>query len=296
MELEYFKESLVNQSPKTREVYTKKYNYIRKALGRDLRTLTVQEVLDFVQNYTTEKGKEATNNTKAGILNIIIMVKKLYIDTETETQFDIDYSLLSAFRETLKTDIKHDMSVRNNKTEVHSIEMLQNYTEGLYISGLYKDYVINYLLINYYVRNEDLNLVITDSEDHDFTTGNWLVLEDPYEVVYIRNNYKTVRTYGQKRNVIVDPKFISAIRKLIANGTKTLTNKQHSYEIKKSTLNQVGESNYLKSIIHVAMQNNDVKLLHRIEEYRGTDIDTLIQNYNIKVNLFKSTLKENIYE
>ena len=292
MELEYFKDSLVNQSPKTVAVYVKKYQHARSAIGRDLRTLTVQEVLDYVQNYTTAKGKEATNNTKAGILNIIIMVKKLYIDTETETQFDIDYSLLSAFRETLKSDIKHDISVRNQNTEVHSIEMLENYTEGLYVSGLYKDFVINYLLINYFVRNEDLNLTITDSDDHDFTQGNWLVFDTPYEVVYIRNNYKTVRTYGQKRNVIVDPKFLNAIRNLISKKITTLTSKQHSYEIKKSTLNQVGESNYLKSFIHIAMQNNDVKLLHKISEYRGTDIDTLIVNYNIKLNLFKSDSEE----
>ena len=40
------------------------------------------------------------------------------------------------------------------------------------------------------------------------------------------------------------------------------------------------------------MQNNDVKLLHKISELRGTDVNTLITNYNIKLNLFKDDSSE----
>lgn len=62
-------------------------------------------------------------------------------------------------------------------------------------------YIINYLLIHYYIRNEDLNikfvLRLKDTKIDKEQNYIWLDLRRK-KTVYIRNNYKTKKTYGQK--------------------------------------------------------------------------------------------------
>ena len=278
-EKDLFLSSLTTQSENTKQMYTKKYVLIKNQLKTDLHLLSVQQVIDYFDTMTSNKNLPASNNTKACLLNIIIMVMKLY------PEFKDEYDSLCSLREIFKTEIAKNLVEKNNNTEVHDVDTLISYTNGLYISGLYKEFIINFLLTNYFCRNEDLNLAITDDLSKiEEQTGNFLIYT-PSQVLFIRNNYKTHRFYGRKENPITDTRFIIAVKNMLG---KKLTTKQHSYEIKKSTLGNVGEANYLKSFIRKVQKTNDIELLFRIRDYRGTDLETLLTSYNIKVNLFRN--------
>ena len=60
-------------------------------------------------------------------------------------------------------------------------------------------YIINYLMRHFYTRNLDLifEIVETKNETLQDKTKNYLWINRRQMcIVYIRNNYKTARTYG----------------------------------------------------------------------------------------------------
>jgi hypothetical protein len=116
------------------------------------------------------------------------------------------------------------------------------------------------------------------------TNKNYIWLS-PTKCFYIRNVYKTAGSYGQKTINITDPKFITAVKRysaLLKHGEidNFIPNTdQLGYYIMKYSYKGVGEGSYLKIIINHYI--NDVNKLKEISINRGTDIATLLSNYDI---------------
>jgi len=225
--------------------------------------------------------KEQSNvNNQQALLNIGLVVRKLY---------GLSVKKLEEFREKLKLKINESIKKKNIelKETLPSYDDLIQYTEMLWENSEWTDYIINYLLIHYQVRNEDLDFqIIKRKKDANDTTKNYMWLQSG-KVTYIRNRYKTDKTYGKKVNVITNKQFITAIRRVLGCQASELkcgvfipNRSAIAYYIQKATYKQLGESKYVKIVINHFRKNLDK--LKEISDNRGTDLKTILSYYDVE--------------
>ena len=184
------------------------------------------------------------------------------------------------------------------------IKSLTKYLNRLYSNNEYQSYIINYLLINYNVRNLDLDLIVTDDMKEYHNLGkkgdeNVLFVGKNNAVYFYRNNYKTVKTYGPKAIRLSSVKLANSIKEYIAqqqaitNGDIYLLSLKNgdrsgrdslSHYITKFTYEGLTESDIMKIIVTEKVKTiDDYKKLEKISKNRGTAIETIIEEYNLNV-------------
>ena len=272
-EYDKFMKSVEDKSTATQKQYRIQYNKLYKLLDKPVNETSENKILEIV--------KEQSNvNNQQALLNIGLVVRKLY---------GLSVKKLEDFREKNKKTITADIKKKNVelKETLPSYDDLIQYTEILWESSEWTDYIINYLLINYQVRNEDLDFtIIKRKKDANDTTKNYMWLQSG-KVTYIRNRYKTDKTYGKKVNVITNKQFITAIRRVLGCQDSELKcgifipNKNAiAYYIIKATYKQLGEGKYVKIIINHFRKNLDK--LKEISENRGTSLNEILKSYDIE--------------
>ena len=272
-EYDKFMKSVEDKSTATQKQYRIQYNKLYKLLDKPVNETSENKILEIV--------KEQSNvNNQQALLNIGLVVRKLY---------GLSVKKLEDFREKNKKTITADIKKKNVelKETLPSYDDLIQYTEILWESSEWTDYIINYLLINYQVRNEDLDFtIIKRKKDANDTTKNYIWLQSG-KVTYIRNRYKTDKTYKKKVNVITNKQFITAIRRVLGCQDSELKcgifipNKNAiAYYIIKATYKQLGEGKYVKIIINHFRKNLDK--LKEISENRGTSLNEILKSYDIE--------------
>ena len=93
----------------------------------------------------------------------------------------------------------HEIQKKNNDAleipDIKNVKSLMN----LYLKqGMYKQYVVMYLLIHLQTRNLDLVAKVTDNLDDVDNETNWLFIRKN-DVVFYRSKYKTSSTFGIKK-------------------------------------------------------------------------------------------------
>jgi len=274
-EFEKFMLSTKDKSAATQKQYRIQYNKLYKLLDKPIAETSEKKILEIVEE------QENKNNQQA-ILNIGLLVRKLE---------GLSVKKLEDFREKLKVKINESIKKKNIelKETLPSYDDLIQYTEMLWDNNEWTDYIINYLLIYYQVRNEDLDFsIVKRKKDANDPDKNYMWLQSG-KVTYIRNRYKTDKTYGKKVNVITNKQFITAIRRVLGCQASDLKcgifipNKSAiSYYIQKATYKQLGEGKYFKIVVNHFRK--DLEKLKQISENRGTDIATIYQYYNIENN------------
>jgi hypothetical protein len=198
------------------------------------------------------------------------------------------------FVEINKTDV-----IRAKERNEKLAEELMPYSEYMkMVNDLYdtnepeklRQYIINKLLIHSNCRNADLNAIIITTEDEYKkmdTDLNYIYVDDENDIQFIRNAYKTASTYGTKITKIKSKKLSVAIRIMKIYTTddehhlipKTYRNPNNlARYIKKMTFD-IGEAKLLKIVLG---ENNSLAKAKKISVNRGTSLETLQQNYNIK--------------
>jgi len=281
-ELDIFMESIENKSDATKKQYKTQYNKLFKLTGKPIAETSEKKILEILDNIDNINAEQA-------LLNIALLVRKLNKLSVTQLE-----NLREKNKKTLNKSIK-EKNV-NLKETLPSYEDLIEYMNYLYDKEEYTDYIINYLLINFQVRNQDLDFkIITRKRDAADLTRNYMWLQ-PNKLTYIRNVYKTARYintegnnsgYGQKINIITEPKMISAFKKVLKYqknnedaGTFIPNKSSIAYHLQKSTYKQLGEGKYVKIIINHF--RNDIDKLKEISENRGTSLSIILQNYDIE--------------
>jgi hypothetical protein len=157
-----------------------------------------------------------------------------------------------------------------------SVKEIKKYMDTLYDKGDYLSYCLLYLMVTYNTRNKDLILSVVKSKKDINDTDNFIVLTKT-QATYIRNDYKTAYKYGQKTQVIKNLKFLNAISNL-SHLLKPTDNIDRV--IKKATdgIGRISEGTLAKIVLK---ENNTINGLKRVSKNRGTDINTLINSYNI---------------
>ena len=272
-ELERLLKSVEGKSDNTIKAYKLQYKKLSNLLDKDVGEASQDKILDVVKQHENNNGKQA-------LLNIAILVRRLDGKSVAE---------LEKMREKLKGAIKTDIKNKNTNlsSSLPSYQDIVDYTESLYEKSDWTNYIINYLLLNYNVRNKDLlfDIVRRKKYTKEDKTKNYIWLSDTF-VEYIRNDYKTAAIYGQNIIRIKDKKFITAIRRVFACqrhneecGVFIPNENQLGYYLKKATLGGIGEAAYNKIIINHF--RTDIDKLKQISKSRGTSISTLLEFYDI---------------
>ena len=191
-----------------------------------------------------------------------------------------DRAVLLDYAKTIKDSMtlsqqKRTCEIKTNIEEgnMKDKEQLFIALDNLYSEGVYLKFIINYLLLHYHTRNQDLNLTITNTNKNIDTETNYLLVRKS-KVIYIRNNYKTHELYGEKIYTITDKKFIYSVKQLgIGSLLKT---KNIAREVRSHTIDKLSESQ-INKIMMYSLPIND---LSHISDSRGTSINTLLNSYN----------------
>tara|TARA_R110000868_G_scaffold172130_4_gene407963 strand:- start:517 stop:1329 length:813 start_codon:yes stop_codon:yes gene_type:complete len=265
-ELEQFIASIEGKSQNTIKSYKSQYNKLYKLLGKDIKETSEVKLLQTIDTIDNVNSKQA-------LINIAIQIRRLNKLSVLKLEAERDknkYQLIDAVKDTN----------RKLQNSLPAYQELVGYMEALYESKSWTDYIINYLLINYQVRNLDLlfNIVKLKRDTAD-TTKNYIWLS-PNKAVYIRNVYKTAEKYGQKIVTIVDPKFITAIKRVLETSAVFIPNPdQLGYYVQKATYKQIGESKIMKIVVNHF--RHDLNKIKEISDNRGTSIDTILGSYDI---------------
>ena len=255
----------------TKKSYRTSYRKLRGLLGKN--------IADTAQDTTSKAIMASTDNINSAqaLINIAIIVREKIKHMPTDE--------LVEQRTTNKGEVTEHLKQANLYTELPSLEELDHFIETLWKKGMYRDYICNYLIRHHYVRNQDLifDICETKRETLDEPDKNWLWLDRKKMCVhYIRNTYKTAKTYGQKTVKIDNERFLRAVkvcnRQMYCFPLTTEPDKI-GYWVQKLTLNQLGEGAMLKIIIN--HYRGDIQRLKEISMSRGTNLEVLLTSYNI---------------
>ena len=283
MELEKFRATFANKSQITKNVYNSAYKKLRELLqDEDIASVSQRRVIEVIEPIDNR-------NSQQSLLNIAYLIRK---------NEGMGINELETFRKKNQVLLKDKVYESNSNL----IDSLPTYASLLdFIDRLLKDqkyiqYVINYLLLHCQVRNADLVFdFVFLKKDTKNTNKNYLWYSARTKTVhYIRNVYKTAKIvksdgttsgYGQKVIKINDPQFIDVI-KLLAKEHKNerilfIPNPETvGYYVKKMTYENLGETLYFKIVVN--HYRADANMLKQISYNRGTDINTILESYDIK--------------
>ena len=175
-------------------------------------------------------------------------------------------------------------AVRNKEKKYqHNLKDLKQGLKKLEQDGKCQEFIINYILINYNTRITDINVKLVNKKPKD-KEHNYLYRRKN-DIQYIRNVYKTSKTYGQKIHIIKNKSFLKCFDEMIKNQDKLLydyneDSKKLQRYFKKKILFSYNQSDIAKIILS---DKNNLSQAIKIGKNRGTDLNTLNQNYNIKV-------------
>ena len=160
----------------------------------------------------------------------------------------------------------------------------------LYKANEYQKYILNYLIIHHNLRNLDLDLyLVSHMKDTKDKSKNYLIVRKN-DVVMVRNQYKTSKTYGPQKTIIKSKPFRNAVIKYIENYESTdesndirlLQGVENnlSYYLKKLIMLGLNQSTIVKIILN---EKNSLNQASKISKNRNTAISTLQTNYNLNV-------------
>jgi hypothetical protein len=183
--------------------------------------------------------------------------------------------LIRDINEEIQKNSQEKQKQMSSDENLPSIKDLTKRMIDLYHNEDFKGFSIMYLMLTYQVRNMDMMATIVKSKKETNDTDNFLVLNKT-QVTWIRNKYKTSSTYGTKIIVIKNKKFINAVSHL----SQLLSPTENIDRVIKKITGGVGEGTIAKIVLR---DNNNMNSIKRVSKNRGTDVNTLLNNYNITV-------------
>jgi hypothetical protein len=210
-------------------------------------------------------------NTRLDMLNLIIVLRNIK---------ELSVEKLKEYRSELKQQQKsHQVSKMSDAGD--KLMSYEDYTKALgeaYLKDEWKKYIVNYLMMQYGVRNKDLNLSIVKTKK-EMTDGNNYLLLKKDKVIYVRDQYKTHKTYGKKTHEIHDNIFHECVKK--AGVGKLIAEAQISNGLRKLYLNKMGEAKVFKMMIDHYYEKDDSASIKRLAADRGTSLSVVQGFYNV---------------
>ena len=222
-------------------------------------------------------------NTK---YSMFVVVKKLFFNEANKDK-------LNEFDQQIRTE-KREHQIKKNgvlKKELPTYKELNNLvkkeTDPI-------KYLINFIILKVNTRLSDIAYIdihkSVENEDGLAKDRNHIYIKDN-KVVFIRNVYKTAKTYGQKKNIIAVKKFVEMVKKILGEKDKTaLFSKKNGSPIavgaivsyfRKYMLMSLTESEIMKIVLKHIDEAGSYDMLRRVAQNRGTSVATLLKEYDI---------------
>ena len=174
--------------------------------------------------------------------------------------------------------------------ELPATDTLNRFLRELKAKKMWKEYIVNFLIINYGVRNQDLNLTITRdksviSKFNKDLPMNYLYMTKKY-AYYIVNVYKTKDSYDQKKYMITRQPFQDACENLLGDDYEHLLlgdidETSLSNTIQRMTFRNMGETKLFKAVVYNTIKSGNTKRLQELSKSRGTSLETILTDYNV---------------
>ena len=255
-------------APKTIETYRNNYNRFVKLAGSKklLHNYSQQAILDKLNEYEGDKISILKTLCliyafKKGSCNILMDTRRKmeeeYFNTQHERNKELTDNLISYDRL---------MEIVENARRMNP-----------------SDYVLFKLLVDINCRNMDLIVkVVSKGEDTDDTI-NYMVV-DGDNVKYVRNSYKTMKTYGVKTNDIIDSDMIKHIKGrlgkyLFENRSGKVFNNMEIGNLVLRRFNvyekncKLNQQNVFKILKRRVDENNDLQGAERLCNNRGHSME-----------------------
>ena len=283
-EIDYLLQVRDSLSEKTKSNYVNYYKRLRPLLDKDIKNTSESKLIDTID--TAEELDKKTNELKSippsvklSLLNVAIVIRQIYNESIED---------LVKYRTKGKKTLNEATIIKNVdlKEKLPTLKELVEYTNKLFSEGKYKNYILNYLILAFNVRNMDLNLTITRNAEQVNNKDNWIVLRKD-TARYLRYVFKTATKYDCKENIISSKKVIEALKILLGeNESVNLLATQDGERVADSSLNKVisratyngiGQGNYLKVLLG---NKTTMKTFEKVSANRGTSIAELNTYYD----------------
>ena len=256
-------------SEKTHKVYA---SIIRRLIKLKFKYPSKKnEKVDYIKEFFMEHKLEKAS-TRLDLLNLVIVLRTIQ---------ELPTEKLKAYRSELgKERLTNQVGKMADLKD--TLMQLPNFTTKLmkaYEDGEWAKFIVNYLMMSYGTRNMDADVEIVKSKKAMTDPDKNYLLITKNKVVWFRNKYKTVKTFGKQEHEITDPEFINAVKKqgvgrLFAEG-------QLSNGMRKLLIDGMNEARIFKMMIDAAYDKKDTAEINRLSKSRGTSISTIKSFYNV---------------
>jgi len=222
------------------------------------------------------------NNTKILLLKSIMIYRKalntkkkpLTNELLSKEINNVNANILSGLQEKKKDD----------NEDLPSLQDIEAKIDKYYDDKKYREYVIMKLMTACVCRNMDLNAEIINEDDKQDDTKNYVVIHKKSKtnkknyIEFVRNTYKTKKTFGSQQHVFYDDNLFDAVSKIEGKYLiPEIHHKNIARYIKKVSFG-LGEGKIAKIILK---SKNTLGEASNISKSRGTNLNTLQQHYNI---------------
>ena len=256
-------------SPKTLKVYV---SIVKRLMKLNFKMpIKKNEKVDYIKEFFDEHKLEKAS-TRLDLLNLVIVLRTIE---------GLPTDKLKAFRgELSKERLTNQVGkMADLKDKLMSAPDYREQLLKAFEAGEWKKFIVGYLMMTYGVRNMDIDVMIVKSKKEAIDDKqNYLILSKS-KVVWIRNHYKTVKTFGQQTHEITDPEFIKAVK---SHGVGRLFDEgKMANQLKKILIGGMNEAKVFKMIIDEAYDNKDTERINELSKSRGTSIATIKSFYNV---------------
>ena len=261
-------------SDKTKQTYKSNYERLLKIMGKKklVHTYSQQALLDKIEEY---------DGDKISILKTLCQIYAFKKGTANVLQ-DRRREMENEYMKT-----QHDRNKTLTDTLI-SYDRLMDIVTGSKEKNM-NDYVLFKLIIDLNCRNMDLIAKIVNKDDEMDDKHNYVII-DGDDVKYVRNSYKTMKTYGQKINNIDDEDMKKYCKDNIGKHLFETRNGKpyNNVEIGNVVLRQFGkyekscklnQQNVFKILKRRVDQSNDLHGAEQLCENRGHSMDTSVNYY-----------------
>jgi hypothetical protein len=266
-------------SDTTKKNYRDQYERITRLTGKTIVDTGEVELLQAIQTLNPKNNP----TSEWTLINLPLMIRRQH--NKSIAIFEARRLILQPLMEQHNSKLKKDLH-----NTLPTKEQLTKFTEDLFNKKKYKEFITNWLILTYGVRNKDIDAFITTATDHKLmkdNTINYLIIKET-QVEWIINEYKTLMTFGVKNIIIKNKQFIEAIRQLPLNNWLFHTkSKEHIKSgglgtiIIRQLYENMSEADYFKVNMNwINTQHNTTELLERFSRTRGTSLANIMTYYD----------------
>ena len=261
--IDYLDNSELSQS--TIKNHKRNYEKIKKLIDYDEKKINQDDIIILLKN----------NENLSQRLTLACCCTKLIKCIDKPTDLLNEYILF------INKELKNKYIDRNkNKKYDYTKKDILKEMDNFYKNKNYKSFVVSYLVYKFNTRNADVNCCICINKKCSNQNENNLILRKN-SILYERNVFKTKDTYGRKSHEIKNKKLLHSLKEMIGEGQKikifdNFNNSTHL--ISKHLPFNLKSSDILKIVLS---ECNTLHKASKIGKNRGTDLQTLEDNYNI---------------